>query len=270
MSQQDLTFEVKAFVREQLGADLVGIAPVERFEKAPEGHKPEDILPGARSVIVFAYDMLESTFKSPKHVVYSLRYWELGRRVQFLGYDLCRFIDHKGYYAIYLQSTAPLDMSSEGRGIFADFSYKHAAVEAGIGEMGWNRLLITPQFGPRVWLSAAITTAPLTPDPRFEQSLCPRDDCRICLDECPVGALTPETEEGIDKRKCLRAEDVGLYAVLKHIKGTMLEQDPQKKLDRALGPKTWNIWQDLKYGMGYGDGCNRCMAVCPIGKGGKS
>ena len=27
------------------GADLVGVAPVERFENAPEGHKPTDFMP---------------------------------------------------------------------------------------------------------------------------------------------------------------------------------------------------------------------------------
>ncbi len=28
-----------------LGADLVGIAPVERFAHAPEGHRPTDFMP---------------------------------------------------------------------------------------------------------------------------------------------------------------------------------------------------------------------------------
>ena len=41
------------FAREA-GADLVGIAPVERFAGAPKGHKPEDLLPGARSVVAMA------------------------------------------------------------------------------------------------------------------------------------------------------------------------------------------------------------------------
>ena len=35
----------------QLGADLVGIAPVERFAHAPEGHRPTDFMPQCKSVI---------------------------------------------------------------------------------------------------------------------------------------------------------------------------------------------------------------------------
>jgi len=34
------------------GASLVGIAPVERFEGAPAGHGPLDLMPYAKSVIV--------------------------------------------------------------------------------------------------------------------------------------------------------------------------------------------------------------------------
>ena len=36
------------------GADLVGIAPVERFANAPEGHKPTDFLPECKSVVSVA------------------------------------------------------------------------------------------------------------------------------------------------------------------------------------------------------------------------
>ena len=36
------------------GADLVGIAPVERFADAPEGHKPNDFMPECKAVISIA------------------------------------------------------------------------------------------------------------------------------------------------------------------------------------------------------------------------
>ena len=35
-----------------LGADIVGIASADRFEGAPPGHGPLDLMPGAKSVIV--------------------------------------------------------------------------------------------------------------------------------------------------------------------------------------------------------------------------
>ena len=42
---------VKSLVKDW-GADLVGIAPVDRFEGAPAGHGPRDLLPESQSVIV--------------------------------------------------------------------------------------------------------------------------------------------------------------------------------------------------------------------------
>ena len=38
----------------ELGADLCGIAGVDRFGEAPEGYHPLDVLPSCQSVIVFA------------------------------------------------------------------------------------------------------------------------------------------------------------------------------------------------------------------------
>ena len=52
ISRADLTSEVKQAAL-GFGADVVGIAPVERWdEHVPEGHRPADLLPGARSVVV--------------------------------------------------------------------------------------------------------------------------------------------------------------------------------------------------------------------------
>ena len=42
-----------------LGADLVGIAPVEHFANAPEGHKPTDFLPECKSVISIALHLFQ-------------------------------------------------------------------------------------------------------------------------------------------------------------------------------------------------------------------
>ena len=49
-----LTRSVKDYAREEVGFDLVGIAAADdpQFDIAPEGHKPAEWLPGARSVVV--------------------------------------------------------------------------------------------------------------------------------------------------------------------------------------------------------------------------
>ncbi len=47
-----LTRDVQCLAVNQ-GASLVGIANPERFDGAPKGHRPRDIVKGARSVVTF-------------------------------------------------------------------------------------------------------------------------------------------------------------------------------------------------------------------------
>ena len=53
----DLTCELVDMAR-AAGASLAGTAPVERFNGAPRGHHPREVLPGARSVFTFGIRIL--------------------------------------------------------------------------------------------------------------------------------------------------------------------------------------------------------------------
>ena len=222
MIDYELTEKVKELALKQLGADLVGVTSVDRFTKAPAGHKPEELLPGAKSVVVIAGRMLDSTFLSPNPRVYVLRYSQLRLHYQNLGYELCRFLENKGYWAINFPSTAPQDSGPVGRILFADFSHRHAAELAGLGKIGLNQLLITPQFGPRVWLMSIITTAELAPDPILSEEVCPGEKCNICVDKCPERAFS---QEGHSKDKCLQGYGrFGLLGILKLIRDILKEK----------------------------------------------
>ena len=52
MSESEFHHELFQMIRGQ-GANVVGVGPAERFAGAPKGHRPEDIVPGARSVVTF-------------------------------------------------------------------------------------------------------------------------------------------------------------------------------------------------------------------------
>jgi len=258
---EDFTAEVKSYIKTQ-GAELVGVGPVERWARAPEGHRPEDILPGARSVIVYAFPMLESTFMSPNPRVYVLRYHQLREKTQNSGYEVCHFLERRGHYAVNFPGTAP--MSVEDKILFSDFSYKHAAELTGLGEIGWNQLLLTPQYGPRVWLMAVITTAELIPDPLLEKNVCLGEECNLCIEQCPQKALTPG--QPTDKSKCTRRPNqYGLSHLIKHMKDILNENDPKKRDNLLYGPTTWGIWMHLQYG-GPDNRCHYCVSACPVGK----
>jgi hypothetical protein len=62
--------EVKRMTRE-LGADLVGIASIQRFDAAPEGFRPTDVFSGAKSVIAYVKRFPKGVFSSESPVPYT-------------------------------------------------------------------------------------------------------------------------------------------------------------------------------------------------------
>ena len=65
------------------------------------------------------------------------------------------------------------------------------AIDAGLGELGRNGLLITERFGPRIRLCKVLTDAPLVPDEPTQFGV--RRFCKVCkkcAQTCPPGAIT--------------------------------------------------------------------------------
>ena len=257
----DLTAPVADLVR-GLGADLVGFAPVERFAGAPVGHRPEDVLPGARSVVSYAFNVLESVFITPVPRVYQWSYMTLRNHANVTSYEIARFFERAGHFAVPIPSTIPVEFR-EHHGLFGDFSHRHAAVMAGLGEIGLNRMLITPRFGPRVWLGTVITTAELAPAAMLDASVCLWEGCDLCMEACPVGAIS---RAGLDIPRCAKGgvHSLNLSGLLRHFKAILREPDPQQRERLVLGPETWDLYQGLVCGMI--PACNKCALVCPIGR----
>lgn len=64
------------------------------------------------------------------------------------------------------------------------------AIDAGLGELGRNGMLITPDYGPRVRISKVFTDLPLAPDEPIEfgvHEFCTR--CEKCAEYCPGQAI---------------------------------------------------------------------------------
>ncbi len=111
--------------------------------------------------------------------------------------------------------------------------FKLVARLAGLGWIGKNRLLITPDAGPRVALAAVLTDAPLEPTARAPlPDGC--GDCRLCIDACPVEAYSPEPFGETDS---LHGFKTGLCSVFRGV----------------INPSGWGL-------------CGLCVKVCPVGR----
>lgn len=200
--------EVKRFARDR-GADLVGIAPVERFLAHPEERRPERLLPSARSVIVVGVRVLPDTVR-PNLLLSALHHITLNMYHNQVAYDVGRLLDDHGFGAVVVPHRIgnfdpELRKSPDYMNIYPKLfgiSTRHAAVEAGLGIFGKSRLLITPRFGPRQRLAAVVTDAELAPDARIEGEealrLCPAS-CSACVRACPGRAIS---NDGLAWEKC--------------------------------------------------------------------
>lgn len=182
-----------------VGADLVGISPISRFEGAPIMMSPKGILPTAKSVVVCAIHHLDEAIElggeeHPQIIgPYSIQY-VMNLKLDYIAFRVARYLDDLGYEAVPIAASniwryRPFgDMTAT----FApDMSHIYAATCAGLGQLGWHGLTMSPEYGPRNRFISIITNAPLCPTPLYDESkLC--DMCGECIKHCPTDAYRKE------------------------------------------------------------------------------
>ncbi|MGL4594741.1 MAG: epoxyqueuosine reductase [Thermoguttaceae bacterium] len=117
------------------------------------------------------------------------------------------------------------------------------AVDAGLGLIGKNTMLIHPHFGSKIFLAALLSTVKLDChnndsanyhfSDRLSLDFC--GDCTLCIDACPMQALKPYH---LDARRCLS------YWTIEH-----------------RGQLPPEIQENLTISGQYG--CDVCQNVCP-------
>lgn len=172
----------------ELGADLCGVASVDRFNDAPKGFHPTDVMPRCKSVIVIASKFLNSTLYAQSTIPYTTVRNELSARMNTMAVRLSEFLESRGSIAVPMNSIGPDEWDVDEKKFRGIISLKHAAVLAGLGEMGKNTLLVNSRFGNMIWLSAVFCAEELEPDPLVTDKLC-LNGCDLCLTSCPVNAL---------------------------------------------------------------------------------
>jgi epoxyqueuosine reductase len=250
--------EIKEFMK-GIGADLVGIAKADCFENTPTRRGPSFIMPQARSIIVVAQRMLIGCLESPSDMVTTIQGIALYDELHMLTQKTARFLEERGHRAAIVPGYSPVDMNKETKGLSGEVSLRHAAVAAGLGGLGRNNLLITPEFGPRVRLCGVVTTAELAPDKPCSEGYC--EDCEACISACPADALSEpgKTRTG----RCLRtALPYGLGKMIEYLT-TSLDKSKEEMAETFTGPEFWNMYQTLQLGIQYG--CHACINACPVG-----
>lgn len=205
------TEEVKQYAK-SFGADIVGITSLDRFEGVPAQMDPRFIMPEAKSMIVMGFRVMRGSLRGIEEGTFFSNYSAMGYGGMTYTYipmtviNLCKVLEDEGYEAI------PIGHQSDWRGIDnrgnlrQNYSrpveegkpqpdimlhLRFCAYLAGLGEIGYSKMLLTPEFGPRVRIGVVLTEAEFEPDPIYNgPKLC--NKCMACVRNCPGRAISAE------------------------------------------------------------------------------
>ncbi len=183
----------------ELGADLCGFAPIERFNEAPIGFNPLDIYKECKTVIVFAKKVPHSPLLAMNYVPYSHFNSIIINEVDALTLKIMKVFEEIDIGCVPIPSDDPYEhWESERAYGRAILSLRHAGYFAGLGILGKNTLLMNEKYGNMIQLGAVLLNIELKGDELANYEGC-IPDCQICLDSCPQGALNGIT---VDQKAC--------------------------------------------------------------------
>lgn len=211
-------------------------------DAAPTGSHPRDFLPEAQSVVSIAMPILNPVLDAPAaladrrmemipaHVKYEyleLFYDRVGHflhdvKLESIGQAIGQFLMGEGFDAMIFPTTglhphvqgmtdleiwethpdhAPFQYTT------GPFSHRHAATRAGLGEFGYNNLVLTREFGARQRFNSILTDAELTPDPLIEEPICLRDECALCLKACIAQCISMRDDPDVRDYRSVDCDD---------------------------------------------------------------
>ncbi|MBK5252394.1 MAG: epoxyqueuosine reductase [Peptostreptococcaceae bacterium] len=176
--------------------------------------------------------IIDDITNGPTHM-YFHHYRTVNRVIDDIEFKIGHEIEKKGYRYFPVAASQSLNLSDSYYEGF--FSHKMAATRSGLGWVGKNGLLITPEFGPRVRLGTVLTDWPLPVSEPVTTSGC--FSCDLCVKACPAVALSGKSW-GVGMPRC---EIVDAKACSDHMS------------------------KYYKY-IGRGSVCGICIAACPKGR----
>ncbi len=247
-----------------LGADLAGVASAATLNAFPPDPRwpqtPERISPYVKSVIVLVQRIPAGAFRTKTNVPVQYMDMLVLRKMDKVAYRLADELERLGH-PTFVTAAQETDWSYK-RASYGRLSTRHLGVEAGLGTLGLEVNILTPEFGPRIYLTGVLTELELEPDPRITEQVCIGESCSRCLHSCPPNAVQ---HWGLDKRGCAtEAQEFGFMTMLEFME-RVIDAPAGKRGPMLKTRDLFGFWQGLLRVVGSFGDCPRCLAVCPVG-----
>jgi epoxyqueuosine reductase QueG len=237
---------------------VFGICQASKMADQPVNFRPEDFLPGAKSLICFGISIPNDIYCAPKYK--SEMVWRsqnlLYRRLDTLSLRFSSILEYSGARALPVFGCMPMGINKRNS-VVGYINQIRMAEVTGVGVKGKNGLLIHSHYGSRLMLGGLLTTASL-PElhyPDCEGTGCP-SDCNICSKACPVNAIMPERKQ-VKIMRCLSytaktpaMSRLKLFFLL--MRGNKISAARYMSLT-SFDEHTFHI-------------CSKCVSLCPYNK----
>jgi epoxyqueuosine reductase QueG len=248
----------------ELGADLAGIASAATLNAFPPDPRwpqtPDRISPYVKSVIVLVQRIPAGAFRAKLNEPVQYMDMLVLRKMDKIAFRLAGELERQGHPS-FVTAAQETDWNYK-RASYGRLSTRHLGVEAGLGTLGLEVNILTPEFGPRVYLTGILTELELEPDARITEQVCIGESCSRCLHACPADAVQ---HFGIDKRNCAtEAQEFGFMTMLQFME-KVIDAPAAQRAAMLKKRDLFGFWQGLLRVVGSFGDCPRCLAVCPVG-----
>ena len=183
------------------GACGFGLADLAQVEKGDFLLEPEVLaqFKTAVSIAVPVSATVLATIKEHPNQVYFHHYRQLNAMLDRIALKVTQALESAGQQALPIAASQIVDWQNQR----AHLSHKRIAVAAGLGWIGRNNLLVTPEHGSQVRLVTVLTDLPLdATDYSLLTTHCSDcASCRACVAVCPAGAIK-ESAKDFDHQAC--------------------------------------------------------------------
>ncbi|MCD6452320.1 MAG: epoxyqueuosine reductase [Acidobacteria bacterium] len=175
---------------EKEGMVLFGVADFTRYDRE-HYLSPKEIegLSYAISMGVRLSKAVLAGIEDGPTLLYSWHYRQANIQLDKTAFLIANLIQERGYRSLPIPASQIVDWRKQ----VAHLSHKHIARLAGLGWIGRNNLLVTPEYGAQVRLVTVLTDLPLPVADRVLPFGC--GDCFSCISACPVSALGERAED---------------------------------------------------------------------------
>ncbi len=264
-----------------LGLDLIGFCSWQELEgQAPDYDKPSQLSTYLSRLIVLAKRYPTGVACSPDAAFRQYANGRVARHLEEAAGELAYWLEQRDAIACVLSATIPdlrrQPMAYAGPGGQGSLLLRQAAVASGLGTLGLNEMILTPEYGPRVFLAGVLTDAAVECGQPLTEELCPGlEDCGRCAEVCPVGAIPRSAPpgapladvRGLDEDACARAcQPFGPDRMVEHLEDLFDSKSAAEAVEIARSPVTQQIFYNLTVQrQGAYTGCQSCQLACPVG-----